>query len=93
MNTTSDVTLAPARADELAGLLDGLLHWLSCGDQRALADLEAHLGDHAARHGGTFDSNSYLDGTDSVLQMFTTLIAAYSAELDRPDSDDGDYRW
>ena len=58
MNTSHDVTLAPARADELAGLLDGLIHWLTRGEEQALADLEAHLADHATHHGGTFDTNN-----------------------------------
>lgn len=90
MNTTHDVTLAPARADELAGLLGGLVAWLCAGDRAALADLESHLADHAADHGGTFDTAEYLDGPESILATFTALIAAYHAQLDQPDSDEGD---
>lgn len=91
MNTSHTVTFAPARADELAGLLDGLLGWLTAGDHGALADLEHHLGWHATIHGGTFDHVDYVSGTDSILATFTTLIAAYVAELDRPDHDGDDW--
>jgi hypothetical protein len=85
MNTSHEIVLAPARAEELAGLLDGLLSWLCAGDRRALADLEHHLAGHAVTHGGTFDSDHYHDATHSILDGFTALIAAYAADLDRPD--------
>lgn len=90
MNTTHHVTLAPARAGELAGLLDGLAGWLCAGDHRALADLERHLAQHALRAGGTFDTIEYLYGPESILAAFTALITAYQALLDQPDLDDGD---
>ena len=88
MNTSHPVTLSPDQADELAGLLDGLLHFLTVGDRTALADLEFRLGNHACLHGGPFDHNDYLTGTESILDMFTTLIAAYVATFDQPDRDD-----
>lgn len=91
MNTTHPVTLPPARADELAGLLDGLLDWLTAGDPSALANLEHHLGWHATIGGGTFDDVDYLSEEDSILETFTTLIAAYVAELDPPDHDGVDW--
>lgn len=90
MNTSHPVTICPAQADELAGLLDGLAHWLGTGDHQALADLERHLADHASNAGGTFDTIDYLYGTESILATFTLLIAAYQAQFDRPDLDDGD---
>lgn len=90
MNTTQTVTLAPARADELAGLLDGLLHWLTTGNSNALADLEDHLGSHASTHGGAFDHDGGLSQEDSILDTYTTLIAAYHAELGWPDQDGDD---
>jgi hypothetical protein len=89
MNTSHPVTLPPAQADELAGLLDGLLHFLTVGDRTALADLEFRLANHASAHGGPFDDAEYLSGAASILDAFTTLIAAYVADLDRPD-DEGD---
>lgn len=87
MNTTHDVTLPPAQADELAELLEILTDWLTAGDRRALADLETHLDCHALFHGGIFE---HLDATEQFLPQFTTLIAAYQALLDRPDLDEGD---
>jgi hypothetical protein len=89
MNTSTDVTLPPAQADELAELLDILTSWLTSGDHRALADLETHLDCHALFHGGMFDTGGHLDGTE-ILSRFTTLIAAYQALLDRPDLAEGD---
>lgn len=89
MNTTHDVTLPPAQADELAELLDMLVGWLTAGDHRALADLGTHLDCHAVFHGGMFDTAENLDRTE-ILSRFTTLIAAYQALLDRPDIDEGD---
>jgi hypothetical protein len=90
MNTSNPVTLPPAQAEELAGLLEGLLHFLTVGDRSALADLEFRLGNHACLHGGPFDDADYIYGPESILDSFTTLIAAYAAELDRPDDDEGD---
>ncbi|MCL4292299.1 MAG: hypothetical protein KJ056_04625 [Acidimicrobiia bacterium] len=87
MNTSHPVTLAPAQAEELAGLLDGLLHFLTIGDRAALADLEFRLGNHANLHGGPFDHADYLYGTESILDTFTTLIAAYAATFDQPDDE------
>ena len=89
MNTSTDVTLPPAQADELAELLDILTSWLTAGDRRALADLGTHIDCHTVFHGGMFDTGEHLDGAE-ILSRFTTLIAAYQALLDRPDIDDGD---
>jgi hypothetical protein len=90
MNTSTDVTLPPAQADELAELLDMLTGWLTAGAESALADLENHLDCHALFHGGMFDTVEYAAGIEAILPRFTTLIAAYQAMLDRPDIDEGD---
>jgi hypothetical protein len=89
MNTSTDVTLPPAQADELAELLDMLTGWLTAGAESALADLETHLDHHTLFQGGMFDTGEDLDPTE-ILSRFTTLIAAYQAMLDRPDIDEGD---
>jgi hypothetical protein len=90
LNTSHPVTLPPAQADELASLLDGLLHWLTSGNRQALADLELNLSHHAIVQGSIFDRAEYFTGREQILDTFTTLIAAYVAELDRPDDDEED---
>ncbi len=86
-NTSQEVTLPPGQADELAGLLAALLGWLNAGNPAALDDFETHLRFHAAVHGGTFDTDAYLDDTEAILPSFTALIDAYWATFDQPDDD------
>lgn len=85
MTSPSGLWSATGLAAELAGLLDGLLEWLCNAEPTALDDLEAHIARHATAHGGIFAAEEYANGTESIIDTFTSLIDAHHTIIELND--------